>query len=368
MKIFDRYLVSEFLKFLVLALLALVTIYVLIDLFSELDYYLNRHTPFFTVIKYYFFYIPSGISLLFPSAVICACFLVYGRLIREQSILVLESAGISIYRLLMPLVTLGTVFVLLQFTFYEFITIPCNQILNSIRIYEIERQAQLIKSRRYNLFVRDLERTMYYIKEYQADLLGKKITQAEMRDFVIINFAQDGTIIRRADGAVARYVNHQWIGQEVVIRNFEGEKQETYEYYPEMALPITQKPDFFLEELHNIEELQIWNLFRCLAELKRSGSHPAKVELELHFRFANAIAVFIIIVFSLFLAILIRKTGIMFGLALGLLFAFLYWGLIQVSKAYGQILVLSPPIAAWLINIIFIICDIILLWKVKNVV
>ncbi|MCS7258415.1 MAG: LptF/LptG family permease [candidate division WOR-3 bacterium] len=366
MHIFDRYLAREFLKFLIISLFALVLIYILIDLVGDLDYYLSRHTPILVIVKYYFFYIPSGISLLFSSAVICACFLVYGRLIREQTLLVLESAGVSIYRLLTPVVILGCVFVLGQFIFYEFVTIPSNRILNSIQKYEIEKQTQQIKSRRYNLFMRDLKRTLYYVKEYQADIIGKKVLNANMKDFIIINFAEDGTIKTRLDGALARYTNKQWYGEKVIKRIFLSSAKEKFEYYPEMILPITHNPEFFLEELKNIEELQLWELFKYLRELKKAGFNSAKTELEFHFRFANPVTVFIIVILSLSLIMLVRKGGVMFGLALGLFFAFVYWGLIQICKAYGQILILKPPMAAWLVNIIFIVCDFILFLKVKK--
>jgi len=43
----------------------------------------------------------------------------------------------------------------------------------------------------------------------------------------------------------------------------------------------------------------------------------------------------------------------MLGLGLGLLFSFLYWGMIQVSKAFGYVGALNPVMSAWLPSIIF---------------
>ena len=43
----------------------------------------------------------------------------------------------------------------------------------------------------------------------------------------------------------------------------------------------------------------------------------------------------------------------MFGLGLGLLLSFLYWGAIQTSRAFGTSHVIGTALSAWLPNIVF---------------
>ena len=61
----------------------------------------------------------------------------------------------------------------------------------------------------------------------------------------------------------------------------------------------------------------------------------------------------IIVLLGLPLSVRMRRGGVMFGLGLGLLVSFLYWGAIQLSRAYGTSHVISPALAAWLPNIVF---------------
>jgi lipopolysaccharide export system permease protein len=364
--ILDRYLIREFIRFLFWGVIALALIYILIDLFGELDYYLSQHIKFVVIFKYYLFFAPAAISLLFPSSTLIAVFLVYNQLIRERTLFVIQSAGVSIYRIFAPLLVFGGFLIVGEFLFYELLAIPATRIARRIRKYEIERQAPRAKNRRFNLFMRDLEHRVFYIQEYQAEIVGRKIVAATVKNFTVAQFAPDGSLETRLDGGSVKFVENTWHGENIYIRYFKTHEEEKCERYDTLNLSYFPKPDFFLEELKNIEELQIIELYRYLKDLKKCGFNPAKAEVEFHFRFANPIGVFIIILFSLVLIILLRKSNIMLGLALGLFFSFIYWGLIQVSKALGQILIISPFIAAWLVNFIFLAIDLYLLWFVKR--
>ncbi|MCX7785889.1 MAG: LptF/LptG family permease [candidate division WOR-3 bacterium] len=358
MKIIDRFLIKEFIKYTFLATLSVVAIYQIIDLFEELQYFINRRVSIFTVLEYYFYSTPSAVSLLLPVGTILACFFVYGVLTRERSIYVFKSAGINIYRLFLPMLVLGLILVIFQFLSFELITIPMNRKLERLKRIKIERRSETIVHKWHNLFVMGNERTVYFIQEYESN--------GTMSNFIIVQFDENGKVKTRYDGKRAVWQNKLWLANNIGERIFIADTFEQYTYYDTLILPIQEKPVNFIEETRTIEELNIWELFQFIQQLKKAGVETAKQEVEFHYRFAQSFISFILIILSLPLAVTLRKGGVMFGLGLGLLFSFIYWGLVQTTKAYGQAMVISPFLSAWLPNFLFLIIDSYLFIKVKK--
>ncbi len=100
--------------------------------------------------------------------------------------------------------------------------------------------------------------------------------------------------------------------------------------------------------------------------MKRVGERVNKEEVEFNYRFADAFIGLIVILLALPLSIRLRKGGVMLGLGLGLLFSFLYWGFIQVAKAFGYVGAFSPVVSAWLPNITFSLVAVFFLTQVRR--
>ena len=104
----------ELVRFTLLACASVVVIYLLIDLFEELYVFHRPRKPsLFTILLYYFYSLPSAISLLYPVSLVLAVFVVYGQMTRHRELHALESAGVSVRRLFVPAVGLGLATVLI---------------------------------------------------------------------------------------------------------------------------------------------------------------------------------------------------------------------------------------------------------------
>ncbi|MEO0083719.1 MAG: LptF/LptG family permease [candidate division WOR-3 bacterium] len=366
-KIFDRLLISDFIKFAILAVMCVVTIYLLIDLFEELDYFISRHTSVLVVFLYYLYSMPSAISLFLPVGVILSCFLNYGLMMRERSIYVCQSAGISIYRLFLPVIVIGVSLIVIQFLFYEFVTIPANRKLEELRRVKIEKRYGSIATKRYNLYLRGKEQRVYFIYEYESvnPTIGERT--GVMRNFIIVELSNTGQLLKRIDGKEATFSNRHWLAKNVSVRYFKADTLESYQHFDTLTLAIKEKPGDFTDETRPIEQLFIWELNGYLKQLKFAGVNTAKAEVEFHYRIASLFISIILILLSLPLAVRLRHGGgIMFGLGLGLLFSFIYWGLIQIAKAFGQVSLVAPFWSAWIPNIVFLIIGLYLFYSVKQ--
>ncbi len=346
MKTIDRHLVKELVKFTLLACLSVVVIYLLIDLFEELNYFTSRRVSLFVILLNYAYTLPSAVTLLYPVSLILAVFVVYGQMVRHRELHALQSAGVSVRRLFLPAVGLGAASVVVYLVGNELVTIPANARLSDLRRTRIEKRQAAQVQKRSNVYFVGEQGRVFYIREFASD--------GVMQNFSLTELGPDRRVVRRVDGAEAVYVDGHWLGRNLSIREFDGAGNERLTQTESLDLTmITEKPADFVGTARPVEETSTAALRSYISRMRRAGENVAKQEVEYYYRFSYSLIGLVVVVLGLPIAVRLRRGGTMFGLGLGLLFSFLYWGAIQMSRAYGTSHVVSPALAAWLPNIVF---------------
>lgn len=346
MTIIDRHLVREVLKFALIALCSVVTIYLLIDLFEELNYFTARKVALGNVLLYYLYSTPSAVSLLYPVSLVLGVFLVYGQMTRNRELHALAAAGVAMLRLFVPAFCVGLASVPGYLLANEFITIPANRMLSQLRRHAIERRPRTDIGRRRNVYFVGEEGRVYFIRELEDNRL--------MHDFSLCQLDTARRVVQRFDGREAEYVDGRWIGRSVAEREFDPAGNERMVWHDSVVLvALRETPADFAAPQRPVDETSTRELARYIRRLRRAGENVSKEEVEYHYRLSYSLIGLVVVLLGLPLAVRMRQGGVMFGLGLGLLVSFLYWGAIQISRAFGTSQIVSPAMAAWLPNIIF---------------
>ena len=127
MKIIDRYLIREFLKTMLLALVSFVLLFILVDVFEKLDIFIDAKAKAWMVAFYYLYQIPYILVLTLPVAMLLASMGTISQMSRNYEIVALKSSGISLNRIFMPLLVLGLLVSLLVLGFGETVVPFTNQ-------------------------------------------------------------------------------------------------------------------------------------------------------------------------------------------------------------------------------------------------
>jgi lipopolysaccharide export system permease protein len=332
-------------KFTVLALASVVVLYLLIDLFEEFNYFTSRKVGLLIILLYYLYELPSAVNLLYPVSLLLAVFVVYGQMVRHREFHALKSAGVSVYRLFAPAVVLGLGSVGLYLAGSEYVTVPANRRLSDLRRFRIERRTAPSLDRRQNVYLAAGGQVLY-ARETEADSI--------LRDFSVINVDPARQVRSRTDGREAVFIGGHWRATDVSSRTFDSAGREVLVKSETIDLAaLTLRPSDFAGPSRPIEETRAGDLRDHIIRMKRAGENVAAEEVEYHYRFSYSLIGLVVVLLGLPMAVQLRKGGVMFGLGLGLLFSFLYWGAIQTGRAYGTSHVISPAMAAWLPNIVF---------------
>src|SRR5258708_11341967 len=99
----DRYLLSEWLRVLLITLLGFPILVIVIDLTDKLDQYMARGIKPGTVALSYVFDLPEKMFLVLPVAVLFATVFTVGALGRHSELTAAKASGISVHQLLPPL-------------------------------------------------------------------------------------------------------------------------------------------------------------------------------------------------------------------------------------------------------------------------
>ena len=356
MSILSRYVVREFFRLFLILLLGVIWIYIVVNFFETLDKFVEAKPGVQTIALYYLYQIPYLAYLMAPIAVMLAVFFSVGEMARHFEILALKALGISPFRLFRPLLFSGLLVSLLVMGATELL-MPAGLVrARQIREEKIEKRKIPLRIGR-NLSFFGKGNRFYFFRYIDA---ARNIA----RGIMVLEFDEKGRLRRRIDATRGSYISGAWHFSHVTERRFLEGDREIVEMHDQKAYPeIAEKPFDFLRRKKEIEELSARELWRIIREKRQARVDPTIELVEFHTRFSFPFVSFVILFLVFPLAASMRGVGRTYAFGLSLFLAFFYWGLLQTAKALGMAGKMSPFIAAWLPNGIFLLLGLIGLWR-----
>jgi len=359
-RIIDRYITRKFFAILLYNILAFVVIFVIVDLIENLDKFLSHHAAFGDVIVYYIYYIPFIIILTLPVCMLLSSLFSIGSMAQNNEIIAIQSSGVSLYRIIWPVLILGVVVSVLSGIGGETVVPRANRARLDLMRYRIKKETRQIKTAQNQLAVQDGKDRQIYIQFYEA--------AKEKAHKVNILWIKNDRIVHRLD---ARFMvwdkkQEQWNLLQVTERIF-TDTSEVVRYHDKLAYSDSHiKPDELIDLKIKPEEMNYAELNRFVDKMIALGANARKWLVDLYMKISYPFANFIIVLFGAPLAARKRRSGPALGFALALLISFVYFLFLRTGQVLGHKGDLEPWIASWIGNIVFGVGAIILMIKVKK--
>ncbi len=358
-KVLDRYIITEFLKYLVIFLVGVIFIFIIVNFFEQIDKFIAKKASMESVIKYYMYQIPYLVNLLLPIAELLAVFFAIGDMARRFELIAIKAAGVDMYRVFVPIIVIGIINSFIAFGIGGYVSGKGMRKAFEVRMREIEkRHYSLHRTFARNLSFLGKGGRLFFFGSINA--VSNSVSRAMIIDF------KDGKIVRRIDAKSGRYENGKWTFYSVIERRFSGDSIIVFTYKSKTYPEIKEKPFEFLKVSLELQEMSLNQLYMHRKALREAGLDCSEVNTEIQFRFAFPLINFVILVFALPLAASLRGHGKAYGFGLAVSLAFVYWNLIQIFKVLGQTGELSPFIASWTPNLIFFSAGLFLNSKVQR--
>ncbi len=376
MRILDLYLSRKFLLTLAFALIAFTSIFVVVDLIEKLSDYIDRQVPGMVIVSYFFYYVPYIIVLMFPIGMLLAALFSVGQLSKYNELTAMQASGLSLYRILAPLLILGFLFSLGMMYFTERIVPIANQRKAEIKNQYIDRLPHHLPSRASNLYLQEnldagaqqdwfrpaagahLHSRRVFIGHYNA--AQKTAERASIQEY------EGVFIVRRLDASALLWQNDHWQAIKGYRRSFQNAREVAVPFDTLALTDLFFTPEVLVKVQKDPEEMSYRELKNYIREVASNGSDPQRWLVDLHLKISFPFASFIMVLFGAPLAVGRARSSGAVGVGMTLVLAFLFFGTIKTGQTLSQSGILPPLLGAWMGNIIFLIGGVIVLVRARK--
>lgn len=354
MNILDRYLLREYLKAFMVALFFFIALVVIVRLLDKDIKKFEDDIAYITAVKIVLFQAPRRIMEVVPVAGFVAVFFVLGRIVQNNEFTAMKASGVSVYRLLAPILIATLLICMLFALFYDRVASPAYHKANLLQkkvpprrgrhiVFkgkDIKGGARIFYSQRIDLDARDIHQLTIY--EYD-----------EAEQLVHITFAKSAT-----------WTPTQWQLFDGYVRRFENGKEIAYETFATQTIECYEDPARFIGSDKDPRAMTIKELREQIDYKQAAGQISRKEQVKLHHKSAYPYAAVVVVMLGAPIAIRFGRAGFFAGLVIAFFLAFIYWALsFATLEGLSENGKLHPFVACWGANILYAIVGCILIWR-----
>lgn len=355
MKTLDLYISKQFLQILLFILIAVSIFFVIIDMVEYLDKFIDENVPRVIIFRYYVYYLPYILELVMPLAVLLASLISIGQRARYNELTAMQTSGISLYRIALPLLIVGIILSGFMFFFGEYVVAETNQRKYQIKREYLDKISRQISTKKNNISFLQSEDERTNIEYFDSNTnTAYKVSIFKYRS---------GVLLSRVDAKRMIWKDNGWYLVDGVAREFQSRQEIARPFRERKFINFPLQLSDLKKAQKQPEEMNYRELKQFIRQIILNGADPQKWLVDLHLKIAFPFSNLIIIVFGVPLASIRRRGGAALGFGLGLIIIFVYYGLIRTFQAIGHNGLLHPIIAAWAMNGIFGLLGLVLMIK-----
>ncbi|MCX5821397.1 MAG: LPS export ABC transporter permease LptG [Deltaproteobacteria bacterium] len=359
MKIMDRYLVTEYLRNLLLITLSFLSLFLIIDFFEKIRMFLSNHATFAQMGSYFLFRIPMVISQILPAAVLLASLVTCGYLSRHSEITAMKANGISLYRIVLPILIIAAMTSLLIFFLSEWVTPHTNDRAENIRLVEVQKKPSMGSFKQDQIWYRG-QKGIYNFRLFDAQT-------STLQGITIHYLDRQMNLIMRLDAEKGEWKEGRWLFHNVLITRFGDGEFPVLSRVKQQMVDLPERPTDFQVVQKDAEVMGYFELKRYIRKLQSEGYDAARYVVDLHGKIAFPLVSIILAVIGVSFSLRSERSGgIAQGIGAGLVIGFSYWLVYAFGMSLGRSGTLPPLVAAWFANILFSTASAILVPRVKT--
>ena len=345
--ILDRYLVREYLVLMGIGLAVAATLFVVIDLLQTLDRFIRIKPPLLYVFEHFLFRVPAALHDGLPVVTLVATIFLFLALARYHELTAMKAAGMSLYRVALPILLVGLGVAFVSGLFQEIVLPRLNEWGDEVDRVKIRGQLPRHLQSRERLWLRTSD-TRFYRIELLAPGTG------DMYGMTVLEVDPTFRLLSRLDARRAHVTPEGWEMTDGAFREFGPKGEVSTIPFAMTALDMQEDLDDFTKIQKPIAAMSYWELKDYIGRLQATGFQVKKYLVELYsklsFPLVNMIMVLVAIPFSL----QAPRGGRLFGVGLAIAIMAGYLVVHYIALAFARADLLPPLLAAWTANIIFL--------------
>ena len=353
-RILDAYVLLEFLNMFSLILVAFVLLMLVFTVFDLLGDILRNRIPLSVVGAYLVNLTPLMIYRLAPLAVLIAVLVTFGVLNRNSEIIAMKATGISLYRLIVPVISVAAILSISLFLFDEYYLPQANRRQDALRNEIKGRPPQTVTHPEQNWIFGQPHPgepgRIFYYKFFDPD--RDEFANISVFEFDPTTFA----LTRRIFATTAIWDNaaNTWRFQNGWQNDIEGDHTNGFVRFTQTSFKeIHEEPAYFNKESLQAQQMNFGQLDRYIGDLRQSGFDTMKLRVALWQKLAYPLIAVAMAILAIPFALSMGRRGSLTGIAVAIGVALTYYVVDGLFGALGSVNYLPAAMAAWSSDILF---------------
>jgi LPS export ABC transporter permease LptG/LPS export ABC transporter permease LptF len=353
-RILDEYVVREFLNTFLLVLSGFVLLMLIFTFFDLVGDILRNHIPLTTVGAYLVNLTPDMLYNITPLAVLIAVLVTFGVLNRNSEIIAMKATGVSLYRLVIPIVSIAAVLSIGLFLFDQFYLPQANRKQEALRNIIKGKPPQTVSHPEHNWIFGEPRPgepgRIFYYEFYDPDRM-------EFANLSVFEFDPSTfSLTRRIFAARVYRDKHDdaWQFQGGWVRDMNTVETTSYREFRQTEFSeIHEAPGYFTKENLQSQEMNFGQLDSYIHDLQQSGFDTMRLRVALWHKLAYPLIAIVMAVLAIPFALSMGRRGSLSAIAIAIGVALAYWVVDNLFGAMGNVNYLPAAMAAWSSDALF---------------
>lgn len=345
----DLYILRKFIGTFFFAVSLLMVIIIVFDLSENIDSFLKHDAPWQRVVTdHYLTSIPYFTNQFIHLFAFISVIFFTSKMANHSEVVAVLSSGVSFWRFLYPYVIGAFLLTMMSLYFGNFLIPNMNEIRRKFKDEYIEH---LTRGSGHNIHLQTDKDEFVYVSMYDLSRDQGYKFSVERYDNNVLTYKMASDIIYHDTAD-----DHKWRIDFVTERYIDGDQEH---------IKNTRRLDTIIEKLgaadfynvkEDFEEMNFFELRDHIRVMRQRGTEGIRnYEVEMQQRMAQPAAILILTLIGAALSSRKIKGGMGMHLGFGIAIAFAYVLIGQIGKALGVNGVVSPVLAAWIPNMIYML-------------
>ncbi len=349
MAILTRYLLKEFIKIFLIVLAALTLVYLSIHFLEKIRNFTEHNAAFVFVLRYFLYKFPKIIADVIPLSFLLATLFTVGKLSRNNEVIACMSAGVSVFKLTLPLLFLAAIASVILFYLNGTLIPKASRVARVIQNEKIENKPPGLTLIQDRIWLKFNPRTLLSIQLVEPE-------KERMSGVHLYYLGRDFSFEEEIEARSLKYENGKWILYSGVHKNFRSSdgtiRMKTFDQQP---ILLNQTADEILQDAVEPIEMTDERLQTYVDRLTEDGFNANRYRTDLEGKRAFPFANFIMVLLGIPFATQHRRgAGIIRGTTICLLTGLAYWVVFSIVISLGHTMILTPWLAGWGTNLLFL--------------
>ena len=338
----DDYVLRDFFVYLGMILSTFLVLVIVFTLFELLGDILHNQVPATVVAEYLLNVAPYLLYNVAPLVMLLAVLVTFGLMQRSNEITAIKATGVSIYRIVTPVIVAAAILAAALFFADQFYLPHTNKRQEALH-NQIKGKPPQTYLRPDRKWIFGQHNDIYYYQFFDTD-------RDQFGNITVFQLDRASFAITRRIHAERAHWNdnlNRWVYEQGWDRSLNMSAIANYRPFEVATFPeLPETPSYFKKEVKQYTEMNYEELRRYIRDLQQGGFDVVRLRVQLHKKLSYPLITLIMAVLAIPFSLSTGKRGAITGVAVALGIAVFYTVVSRWFEAMGDLSQLPPAVAA----------------------